>query len=152
MFTNAGEMRLATNKSTLKNKLNVDVPARTAPKATSVIIDGSAILRVVHWSTQGAVQQFIDNFVAYVTRKMKDSDVYLVFHRNVDYSIKGVTRTARVKEASRHHQLSRSMLLPSQKVVLTVTYNKVQLIDLIVETLREQGKQLKTTRHKLVVT
>lgn len=78
--------------------------------------------------------------------------MYLVFDRYVDYSIKGVTSTARVKEASRHHQLSRSILRPSQKVVLTVTYNKVQLIDLIVESLCEQRKQLKTTRQKLVVT
>ena len=51
MFTNNGEMRLATSKSSLENKLKVEVTGRYAPKATSVIINGSAILWVVHWPT-----------------------------------------------------------------------------------------------------
>jgi len=152
MFTNTGEMRLATSKSTLKNKLKVEVMTRSTSKPANVIIDGSAILWVVHWPAQGTVQSFIDNFVAYLTSKLKECNVYLIFDRYNDYSIKGVTRTARGKQASRRHQLSRSMMLPPQKVVLTVTYNKVQLINLIIETLRERRRQFIPTNHKLVVT
>ena len=83
---------------------------------------------------------------------MKDAGVYLILDRYEDYSIKRVTRIALGKEASRHHQLSQSMHLPPQKVVLAVTYNKIQLVDVIVETLRAQKQQLSSTNHKLVVT
>ena len=83
---------------------------------------------------------------------MKDADVYLIFDRYEEYNIKGVTRTARGKEASRHHQLSLTMHLPPQKVVLAVTYNKILLVGVIVDTLLAQKQQLALTNHKLVVT
>ena len=51
------------SKSTLKNMLKVEVTGRYAPKATSVIIDGSAILWVVHGPTQGTVQYLVGNVV-----------------------------------------------------------------------------------------
>ena len=69
-FTNNGEMRLATSKSTLKSRLKVELTGRYAPKATSVIIDGSAISWVVHWPTQGTVQYLVGNVVSYVMGKM----------------------------------------------------------------------------------
>ena len=93
---------------------------------------------MVHWPTQRTVQDIVGNVVSYVIGKMKDADVYLIFDRYEDYSIKGVHRTARGKEASRHNQLSQSMQLPPQKVVLAVTYKKIQLVDVIVETLLAQ--------------
>ena len=39
-----------------------------------------------------------------------------------------------------------------QKVILGVTYNKIQLVDVIVETMLAQKQQLASTNHKLVVT
>ena len=81
--------------------------------------------------------------------KIKDADVYLISDRYVDYSIKGVPRTARRKEASRHNQLSQSMHLPPQKVVLAVTYNNIQLVDVI---MLAQKQQLSSTNHKLTAT
>ena len=145
-------MRLATNKSTLKNKLKVEITGLSVPKANIVIIDGSAVLWAIHWPTQGTVKDFIENFVSYIIPKMKEADVYLIFDRYETYSTKGATRTARGKEASRHHQLSLSTQLPSQKVVLTVSYNKVQLIALIVDALQTQKDRIGLTNHKLVVT
>ena len=44
------------------------------------------------------------------------------------------------------------MKLPPQKVVLTVTHNKVQLIDFIVERLQDQTECFSNYQHKLVVT
>ena len=76
----------------------------------------------------------------------------MVFDRYEDCSIKRVTRTAQRKEASRHHQLSHSINVSPQKVVLAVTYNKLQLDDVIVETLLAQKQQLVSTNHKLLVT
>ena len=43
------------------------------------------------------------------------------------------------------------MHLPSHKVVLVVTYNKTQLVDLNVETLLAQKQHLASTNHNLVV-
>ena len=88
-------------------------------------------------------------FLSYVMGKIKDADVYLIFERYEYYSIKGVIRIALGKEASRHHQLSQSMHLPPQKVVLHVKYNKIQLIDM--ETQLSQKQQLASTNHKLVL-
>ena len=107
---------------------------------------------MVHWPAQGTVQHLVGNVVSYVMGTMKYADVYLIFDKYEDYSIKGVTRTARGKEASRCHQLSQSMHLPPQKVALAVTYNKIQLADVIVETLLAQKQQLASTNHKLVAT
>ena len=107
---------------------------------------------MVHWPTQGTVQYIVRNVVSYVMGNMKYADVYLIFDRYEDYSIKGVTRIAREKEASRHHQQSRSMHLQPQKVVLAVRYNKIQLVDVIVETLLSQKRRLASTNHKRVVT
>ena len=95
MVPNNGEMRLATSKSTLKDTFKVEVTGRYAPKATSVIVDGSATLWVVHWPTQGTVQYLVGNVVYYVMGKMKYAAVYYIFDRYEDYIIKGFTRTAR---------------------------------------------------------
>ena len=51
-----GEMRLVTINSTLKNQHMVEVTVRTAPKATSVINCGSAIMCVVHWPRNSAIR------------------------------------------------------------------------------------------------
>ena len=44
------------------------------------------------------------------------------------------------------------MHLPPRNLVLVVTYNKIQLFDVIVETLIAKKQQLASTNHKLVVT
>ena len=88
MFTNNGEMQLTTGKSALKNKLKVKATERYAPKATSVIIDGSAILWAVHWLVQGTVQYLVGNHpVSYVMGIMKDANVYFIFDKCEEYSI-----------------------------------------------------------------
>ena len=52
--------------------------------------------------------------------------------RYIKTSTKQMTRSSRSgNDASRKHQLNLHTTLPTQKVVLTVTYNKEQLIDLI---------------------
>jgi len=47
----------------------------------------------VHWPCMRTVQDYIDNFCTYVINKAKVSDVYVVFNRYFDYSIKSVTRS-----------------------------------------------------------
>ena len=62
------------------------------------------------------------------------------------------TRNTRQKGASRQHRLTLTMLLPPQKVLLTVTQNKIQLIDLNVAALQKEKDQFKLCGQKLVVT
>ena len=65
VFKETGEMRIATGKASLKNKLKVTVSARhVQPDAT--IMDGCAILWCVHWPCKGTVKDYINNFCTYL--------------------------------------------------------------------------------------
>ena len=55
----------------------------------------------------------------------------------MEYSTKSTTRSGRATEASRVHKLNLDLPLPPQKVVLTVSTNKKQLIDIICSDLSE---------------
>ena len=70
MFTYTGGMRVAEGKSSLKTQLQIEIFSRSS-SPQSVIIDGSAILSVVHWPVNGKVQDYVKNVVTYVTTKMK---------------------------------------------------------------------------------
>ena len=63
-------------------------------------------------------------------RNVQESGVYLVLNRYMEYIIKYNPRNTRQKGASRQHCLTLTMPLPPQKVLLTVTQNKILLIDL----------------------
>ena len=117
-----------------------------------LLVDGSAILWVVHWPINGKLQDFVQNVISYVTKILRNADVFLIFYRYKDYSIKSVTHSSRETSASRRYQLTPTMTLPPKKVVLTVTHNKIQLIDLIIQKIKEQSKQLCMCQQKLVVT
>ena len=121
-------MRVTTTKSVLKRKLQIEHTARLDVSPQAVIIDGCALLCVVHWPTNGTVQDFVSNYTTCVICYLKNSDVYLVFDRYYPQSIKGVTHTVRGgKVASRHHKLSSNTPLPPQKVSLTVAQLKIKL-------------------------
>ena len=77
--------------------------------------------------------------------------MYIVFDRYHQDSIKGHTRIVRASASgvTRRFHLQLVTELPSQKVVLTVTQNKMQLTDLILKSLQEDPI---VSRQKLVVT
>ena len=75
--------------------------------------------------------------------------MYLVFDRYTAGSIKESTRKERDQGASRVYTLRPPARLPAQKVVLTVSSNKTQLIDLILADLEAHKDVL---NGKLVVT
>ena len=77
------------------------------------------------------------------------NDVYLLFDRYKEGSIKESTRNYRGQGASRGYSLCPTAKLPSQKVVLTVSSNKRQLIDLILTELIYHKDML---NGKLVIT
>ena len=75
--------------------------------------------------------------------------MYIVFDRYHQDSIKGHTRIVRASGVTRRFHLQLVTELVSQKVVLTVTQNKMQLTDLILQSLQEDPI---VSRQKLVVT
>ncbi len=106
---------------------------------------------MVPWPSDGTVQDSLDRFRYNMHNHLKVSDVYLVFDRYKEGSIKASTRTGRDQGASRAYTLMNSTTrLPSRKVILTFTTNKTQLIDLICIDLVLHKDDLK--QHKLVVT
>ena len=142
MFSETGEMRIAKGKSTLKNVLKKEVSSRLLVKQVpTVIIDGSAILYIIHWPPSGTIAEYVTGFRKYVVRKLALHDVYLIFDRYQDYSTKGVTRSGRGSAHSRIHQLSLTMQLPPKKNIMSVQGNKQQLIQLIVDDLEKHALQ-----------
>ena len=155
MFDASGMMRICKSKSDLKNRLLKETSSRCAVSSVAAtVLDGSAVLWVVHWPAKGVVADYVENFKKFLERKLQDSDVYLVFGRYREYSTKSVTRQVRECEASRPYQLTESTPLPSQKAVLRVTANKQQLISIICTNIINDEKfhLSHTSRNKLVIT
>lgn len=151
MFDPNGHMREAKNKASLKNAIKAEIPSRHVDEGIEAsFLDGCAVLWVVPWPTAGTIQDYLDNFRGYIRIHLRKSDVYLVFDRYKDGSTKESTRHERDKGASRVYTLRNTTRLPQQKVVLTVTDNKAQLIDLIVQDLLLHKNDF--TQHRLIVT
>ncbi len=96
--------------------------ARATGQPDAIVMDGCAILWVVHWPSKGSVQDLVTNVVKHITSKLKGStQVHIIFDRYCEYSIKSGTRCSRKAQVSREHQLCLSSPLPPQDVALTVT-------------------------------
>ena len=117
-----------------KEQLQVEQSARATRQPDAIVIDGCASLWVVHWPSQGSVQDLVTNFVKYVKGKLNvGTRVHVIFDRYCEYSIKSGTRCSRKAQVSRDHQLCLSFPLPPQQVALNVTKKQQQkkLIDMI---------------------
>ena len=157
LFDDNGNMRPATSKSVMKQKLQVTQSVRASTKPDVIIMDGSAILWCIHWPTSGTVQDFVDSYCHYVSQRLDTCDVCLIFDRYFEYSIKSDTRRSRMsKKAGLSHKLKLSTPLPSQQTFLTVTENKVQLIDMICEQMKEKAMLIPSSesgfKHTLLIT
>ena len=98
----------------------------------------------------GLVSDFINTFKDYVQRELSlDQEVYLVFDRHHTDSIKGHTRACRAAGYTRKFHLQITSVIPSQKVVLSVAQNKMQMTYLIMQNLSEDPI---VSRHRLLVT
>ena len=151
MFDDSGAMKVAKTKAVLKNTLKVEMERRHAEVDAS-LLDGSAVLWVVPLPTGGTVQYFLYNVRRHIQSHLDSSDVYLLFNRYKEGSLKESTRNYRDKGASRVYSLRPTAKLPSQKVVLTVSSNTKQLIDLILTELTELIYHKDMLNGKLVIT
>ena len=144
-------LKIAKSKSTMKKKLQVEVAFCVSDKSDGVILDGCAILWVIHWPSDGTVRDFVDGFNQYVVKMATCSHLNLIFDRYKNCSIKSKTRSSRAGAASREYQLSLDMPMPPQSVMLTGTQNKEQLIEFIVS---ELTKKVQGYKHptSLIIT
>ena len=118
------------------------------------VLDGSAVLWIVHWPAKGVIADFVENFKGFLLKKRLESDIYLIFNRYREYSTKSVARDTRTCEASRVFPLTENTPVPSQRAVLTVSSNKKQLMSIICSSIinDEEFHGQHTTRNKLVIT
>lgn len=157
LFEDDGSIRVAKTKSTLKKKLQVEQSVRTVEQHDVTILDGCAILWIIHWPQNGTVQGFINSLLSFVLSRLVQSDVYLVFDRYYEYSIKGTTRSYRAGSlVSGCHQIRADAPLTPRNVILSVTENKVQLIDIMCQQIPERVSVLQAintgNNHRLVLT
>jgi len=113
MYDDNGDMRIAKSKSNLKKILQVEVSDRVAGGANVSVLGGSAIFWVVHWPADGSVKECIANFKYAIEKRLRVEDVYLIFDRYYDNSIKRVTRLSRATGVSRVHHLQVNSKLPA---------------------------------------
>ena len=66
---------------------------------------------------------------SYISNKLTKSDVYLIFDRYKEFSIKSNTRQERLHQFLCSHTPNKTSPLPSKEVTLRVTKTKVQLIE-----------------------
>ena len=114
-------MPICKAKSKLKRSLQIEVSQRNAGDADATVIDGSAILWTAHWPADGSVADFIINVKKRIASYLTNSDIYLIFDRYHEYSIKSTTRDGRETRITRKHHLLRTTKWPAQKVVLSST-------------------------------
>ena len=123
MFDDTGNMKDAKKNADLKNTLKIEVSGRHRHYEVP-FLDGCAVLWVMPWPSGGTVQDYLNNFCYHIMDHLEHSDVYLIFDKYNEGSIKELTRSNRDKGASRVYTLSRTSPLPPQKVILTVSSNK----------------------------
>ena len=149
LFKDTGEGRYPTSKADLKNALKVEVSTRNiSPDA--IVIDGCAMLHsAVHWPKGGKVDDFLAGVRYYISKKLSAADVYLIFDRYREFSIKSDTRQERLDQYRSFHTLTKTSPLPSKEVSLRVTKTKVQLTEMVKADLMEN---LPVFANKFIIT
>lgn len=104
------------NKAMLKSKLQVQVSNRHIEYPDAILIDGCALLWVIHWPSLGTVEYFIKNFLMSLHFYLQQCRVLLIFDRYRRTSTKSATRSNRTgNNGSRNHLLTLSMPYPHRK-------------------------------------
>ena len=135
-----GDMRICKSKADLKKATRVEVSTRNIDRQDCTVLDGCAILWCIAWPTssptnKALVKDFVESFKKYLQQQLSWGDVYLVYDRYIEFSTKYAAHKFRGTGGCRVFQLSANGPLPPQNQVLTVSENKKQLIQIIVETL-----------------
>ena len=116
-------------KATLKNELKEELSVINALPG-AVVIDGCAMLQ------GGKADDLIKTVRSYISKKLSTSDVYLIFDRYKDFSIKSDTRLERLGQFP----------LPTKEVTLKATKTMKQLIPMVASDLLDNLHHNSTAR------
>ena len=131
MFQDSGEARYSKTKSVLKIKLKVEVSV-PGIQAEAVFNNGGEMLHsAVCWPKDGLVRDLFRSIEAYIRRFIEKSDVYMIFDRYFDNSIRSVTRQIRIDLFRRVHHLAINSPLSANNVCMNSIGTKQQLIEII---------------------
>ena len=97
LFKENGDMRTAESKYKIKEILQVETSARNMKDVAASFVDGSAIFWILKWPEKCSAEMIGEGMYEYVKELLYYHDVYLVFGRYKDYSIKSATRNSRAK-------------------------------------------------------
>ena len=86
---------------------------------------------VIHWPKGGKVNNFLAGVRSNISNKLKKSDVYLIFDRYKEFSIKLDTRKESLDQFHCFDTQNKTGPLPSKEVTLRVTKTKVQLMEMV---------------------
>ena len=76
MFHASGAMKICKEKSDLKKQLAKEASSRcSTSNVAASVLDGSAVLWVVHWPDKGVITDFVANFKGFLLKKLLESDV-----------------------------------------------------------------------------
>ena len=117
------DARYLNNKSLLMNKLKHEQSSRGS-SFDAILIDGGGLLYKIYWPANGTVSDLIDGLEKYTRKLNADSDVFIVFDRYMERSIKSDTRQARIGSFRRCHQLALDRQLPPREICLSSLYKR----------------------------
>ena len=116
----------------------------------AIIIDGCAMLHsAIQWPKGGTVNNLLAGVRSYIKKKLTRSDVYLLYDRYKEFSIKSDTRQERSDQFRCSHTLKNSSPLPSKEITLRDTKTKVQIIEMVEANLM---KNLPAVSNKFIIT
>ena len=151
LFSESGDARYPTSKAVLMNSMKSEVSSRSIlPSVT--IVDGIAMLHaVIHWPKDGTVLDLVNGVEKFIMNLLKDSDVYLVFDRYLDKSIKSDTRQNRIGKFQRSHQLTKDSDLPAKDICMASPKTKKSIVDILANHLLVAARKQMSER-KLMIT
>ena len=124
LFRDTGEGRYSTSKVDLRNALKVEVSARNIIPETTLTDRCAMMHSILHRPKVGKVSDLLIALRSYNTKILFQSDVYLVFDKYKDCSIKLDTRQERLSQFRRLYNLSFSSPLPAKETTMRVTDTK----------------------------
>ena len=83
MFDDKGEMRIAKSYEKTTRRRDLCPIRHNTPPPDTTIVDGSAVLWVLHWPNKATMQDYISNLYYFILEKAKHSDVYRTLYSTV---------------------------------------------------------------------
>ena len=104
----------------------------------------------IHWPSNGLVKDLVEGVEKYLRRIITHSDVFLIFDRYHEGSIKSGTRIARNGAFRRWHQLTVNRELPPKDMCMSSLKTKECLIEIIVVALFEKFTDEKSEKRLII--